>query len=153
MMAPFLEDDWFPELRIVESRVGGGEGSDRGASTAVRGSMAVDLIEREHDYVLHADLPGVKQEDIDISVDRDVLTVKASRKHEYRSEDVKGGRRFERSWGNYSRSIRLPHDADQGNPSAAYENGVLTINFKKVAPEVQVKKIAIGGTNNTNTSS
>ncbi len=85
----------------------------------------------------------MKQEDIDISVERNVLTVKGHRQHEYKSEDSFGGRRIERSYGSYSRSIRLPKNADQEHPVANFDNGVLNITFQKVQTPEPSKKIGI----------
>jgi HSP20 family protein len=103
--------------------------------TTTTGSFSVDLIEKENEFTVHADLPGVKQSDIDISVDKDHLTLKAHRQHEYKSSDSYGGRRVERSYGSYSRTLRLPPNADSKTTRAHFENGVLEISFQKAPPE------------------
>ncbi|MFM1919726.1 MAG: hypothetical protein RLZZ303_1360 [Candidatus Hydrogenedentota bacterium] len=91
---------------------------------------AVDLREDKEHYILEADLPGVKREDIDVSVTGNVITIKGKRD----GEDWKQGdgfRSIERSYGSYQRSFRIPGGVDASKVEASYENGVLRVSLPK----------------------
>ena len=93
----------------------------------------VDIIEEPNDYILKADLPGMKKDDIAISVDNGVLTIRGE-KQETRQEEEKGRyQHLERSFGSFSRSFALPADVDQKNIDAHYKNGVLELVLRKTA--------------------
>jgi len=100
----------------------------------------VDVVEQKDGYLVNAELPGVPKEHIKLNIDNNLLTISADRKHEYKEED-KDHRflRMERSYGNVSRSLRLPKDIDPSKINANYEHGVLKINVPKV-PEQQRKQ-------------
>jgi len=99
------------------------------------------VFEKEDKFVVKAELPGMKEEDIDISVVGDTLTIKGERKAE---SEVKEEDYYccERSYGNFSRSIAVPPNVDAKNIEASFEDGVLEVNLPKV-PEVKPKKIAV----------
>ena len=103
---------------------------------------AIDLHETENSYTVKAEMPGVKKEDIDVTVHDGVLTINAETHYEH--EDKEGGRviRQERRYGKYARSIRLGKDVDKDNVSAHYSDGVLELELPKVE-EVKPKKIEI----------
>jgi HSP20 family protein len=89
---------------------------------------AVDVYETDsHEYVIKAELPEVKREDISITFDNNVLSVKGERKVEQRT----GGtvHRLERQYGSFVRSFALPPTVDGGRISATYKDGVLTIRM------------------------
>ena len=89
----------------------------------------VDIYETEgHDLVLKAELPDMAREDIELTVERNVLTLKGTRK---RPADVKEEqiRRIERRYGSFSRSFTLPPTVDATKVSADYKNGVLTVKL------------------------
>lgn len=103
-----------------------------GNTECVQGAWApaVDLREDKDHYILEADLPGVKREDIDVSVTGNVITLKGKRD----GEDWKQGdgyRSIERSYGSYQRSFRIPGGVDASKVQAAYENGVLRVTLPK----------------------
>jgi len=102
---------------------------------------AIEVFEKEDKFVVKAELPGMKEEDIDISVVGDTLTVKGERKAE---SEVKEEDYYccERSYGNFSRSIAVPSNVDAKKIEANYEDGVLEVSLPK-APEVKPKKIAV----------
>ena len=110
---------------------------DRSASAAAARlwSPVVDVAENENEIVLRAELPGMKQEDIDIELTGDTLSIRGERKFE--SEDRKDNFvRVERSYGKFTRSFRLPETADTGKISAAFDSGVLHVTVpKRPTPE------------------
>jgi HSP20 family protein len=110
-------------------------------STARRWIPAMDLVETEDDFVLKADLPGLKEEDVNIEVAENVLTVSGERKAEH--EDKREGYvRIERSYGSFRRSLTLPKGVDAEAVTANFDNGVLEVHIPK--PEVRKpRRVAI----------
>jgi HSP20 family protein len=102
---------------------------------------AIEVYEKEDKFVVKAELPGMKKEDIDISVTGDTLSIKGERKaeSEFKEEDYYF---CERSYGSFSRSIALPSSIDTEKIEASYEDGVLEVSLPKV-PEVKAKKVDI----------
>ena len=103
---------------------------------------AMDIREREHDFLVHADLPGIKKEDIDINLENGVLTITAESRQE--SEEKEGERvlRQERRYGRYVRSLRLGRDIDAAKVKSSYDDGVLEVVLPK-AEEAKPKKISV----------
>ena len=103
---------------------------------------AIDVSETENEYLIKAEIPGVKKGDLDVSVQDGVLTINAESKYE--NEEKKEGRviRQERRYGKFVRSMRLGKDVDSSNVKAEYKDGVLEIKLPKLE-EVKPKKIAI----------
>lgn len=91
----------------------------------------VDVIDRESEIVVHAELPGVRKEDLDVSVAENVLTIKASTKHEQKEEKGEYYRR-ERSVGAFSRTLTLPSGADESKVKATFKEGLLELVFPKL---------------------
>ncbi len=100
--------------------------------------LKVDLVETETEYQVHADLPGVDENDLDISVENNHLVIKDHREKNYEVQNATE-HRIERSYGTIQRSIRLPPNADQSTCNAHFENGVLTITLTKLAPPTSNK--------------
>jgi HSP20 family protein len=102
---------------------------------------AIEVFEKEDKFVVKAELPGMKEEDIDVSVVGDTLTIKGERKAEI---EVKEEDYYccERSYGSFSRSVTLPSTVDANKIEASYENGVLEISLPKAA-EVKPRKISV----------
>ncbi|SIN70131.1 heat shock protein Hsp20 [Sulfurivirga caldicuralii] len=96
---------------------------------------AVDIEETPDAYVIHADVPGVPAKDIEINVENGLLEISGERKLEKEVEE-RGVRRFERVFGKFYRSFRLPETADVENIKAKTDHGVLTI----VVPKKSVAK-------------
>ena len=114
-----------------------GETFDRGWAPAV------DIYETEqHEVVLKADLPEVKREDINITFENGVLTVRGERQHqsEVKRENFQ---RMERQYGAFSRSFTLPATVDASRISASYKEGVLTIRLPQ-REEAKPKQIVVG---------
>lgn len=96
----------------------------------------MDVSESEKDIRVTAELPGVKPEDLKVELVDDVLTVSGEKKTEVKDEKEEEGRRYhriERSYGSFSRSLRLPPGVDETAIEAAFKDGVLTVTVKKPA--------------------
>jgi HSP20 family protein len=102
----------------------------------------VDIQETEEGYRLQAELPGLTKEDIDITLENNVLRLSGERKYE---RDVKkeSFHRVERTYGTFSRAFALPQQVNAEGVQAAFENGVLTITVPK-AEQAKPRKISIG---------
>jgi HSP20 family protein len=101
------------------------------ASTATRRWIpAMDLVETDEDFVLRADLPGLSEDDVNIELEDNVLTVSGQRtaEHEERRE---GYHRVERSSGSFSRSLTLPDGVDPEKIEANFDRGVLEVRIPK----------------------
>lgn len=102
---------------------------------------ALDVYQTDKDIVIKASLPGVKPEEVEVSVTGDMLTIKGEHKEE--SEEKKANYfRKELRYGNFQRSVELPFPVKSDKAEASYENGVLTITLPKVE-EVKPKQIKI----------
>jgi HSP20 family protein len=102
---------------------------------------AIDVFEKEDKFVMKAELPGMKEEDIDISIVGDTLTIEGERKAE---SEVKEDDYYycERSYGSFSRSIAIPSNVDAQKIEANYEDGVLEVSLPKTS-KVKPKKISV----------
>jgi HSP20 family protein len=104
-------------------------------------SPALDVVEKDDRFTVKVELPGVKEEDVDVSVSGDMLTVSGEKKEE--SEVKKKGYSYsESSYGSFSRSISLPSSVDTGKIEACFDKGVLEINLPKTV-DVKPKKIKV----------
>jgi HSP20 family protein len=101
---------------------------------------AVDIYETENELYLKADLPGVDQQDIDVRVENQTLTVTGQRSFD-KTENNQGYHRIERNYGSFSRSFAVPNTFDTEKIAAHYQNGVLTVSLpkKEAAKPRQVK--------------
>ena len=107
--------------------------------------MAVDVKELDNAWEVKADLPGVNKEDIDVSVDGDVLRINVHHKEQKEEEKDEGGvkwHRVERSSMFSGRALRMPDTADLGSIKASYTDGVLKLDVPKHKKE-EPKKITI----------
>lgn len=91
---------------------------------------AIDIFESDDAFVATADLPGLKKDDIDISIEDSVLTVSGERKFD-ESQETGSFRRVERSYGTFRRSFTLPRGVDSTKVQAKFEDGVLTLDIPK----------------------
>lgn len=105
-------------------------------------SLKIDVKEQDKAYVVHAEMPGIKKEDIHVSIDGALVSISAERKEE---KEVKEGERLlrsERYFGKVSRSFQLGQDVDDAAASAKFTDGVLELTLpKKVA--TQSKRLTI----------
>ncbi|HEY6897720.1 MAG TPA: Hsp20/alpha crystallin family protein [Rhodocyclaceae bacterium] len=105
-------------------------------------AIKVDIKEQDKAYLVHAELPGVKKEDIHVNVDGPVVSISAERRQE---KEVKEGERIlriERQFGKVSRSFQLGQEIDDGHASAKYADGVLELTLPKKAVG-QAKRLTI----------
>ncbi len=102
---------------------------------------AVDVYEKNDRYIVKADLPGIKEEDIDISISGDNLAIKGEKKAETEVKE-ENYYRSERTYGSFYRSIQLPSDVDAEKIKANFENGVLEVTLPKSA-ETKPRKITL----------
>jgi HSP20 family protein len=104
-------------------------------------SPVVDIYDKGGEVVIHAELPGMKKEDIDIRVENNVLTIRGKKE---RKEEVKedGYFRSERAYGAFSRSFSLPTSVDVKKIAAEYKDGVLTLSLPK-ADEAKPRQIEV----------
>jgi HSP20 family protein len=104
-------------------------------------SPAVDIYDKGNEVVIHAELPGIRKDDIDIRVENNVLTIRGKKE---RKEEVKeeGYFRTERAYGTFSRSFSLPTTVDVAKITAEYKDGVLTLTLPK-AEEAKPRQIDV----------
>ena len=114
-----------------------------GSESLAAGSFipAVDIYEDAQRLVLKLEVPGVRQEDLDIRVENQTLTVKGERKFEA-EEKEENFHRIERRFGSFVRSFTLPQTVDPDSIKASYENGVLNLSISKKA-EAKPKQIKV----------
>jgi HSP20 family protein len=114
-----------------------------GGQQTMGGNLPLDVTENEDNFVVKASVPGIDPNDLDITVNADVLTIKG----EMKAEQEKQGERYhlrERRWGSFARSISLPAPVKADAVEADYHNGVLTLTLPKTE-EVKPKRITIKG--------
>lgn len=98
-------------------------------------AFRTDITEKDGQYILEADLPGFKKEDISVDIDKDCLTITAEHKSEEKEENADSYIRRERYYGSYTRSFNVK-GIDTEAITAAYNDGVLTLTMPKKEPEV-----------------
>ena len=87
----------------------------------------IDVFERDKQLVVHADLPGLREQDVRVNVDEGVLTISGQRTTDERSQGEGNVYHRERSFGSFQRSIALPNGTDSNQIRASFENGVLEV--------------------------
>ena len=105
--------------------------------------MPVEIDEKDKEYCVKAELPGVKKEDLDIDLEKNRLTISAKKEEEHK-EDRKGFRKSEFKYGEFSRTVYFPDEIDIEKTTAKLEHGILRIEAPKVnAEKVTTKKLEI----------
>jgi HSP20 family protein len=102
----------------------------RGGATPQRWVPAMDLVETADHYVLRADLPGLSDDDINIQLEDNVLTISGERKTKHEQQD-EGYYRIERASGTFARSLTLPEGVESDKVHAHFDRGVLEIRISK----------------------
>ncbi len=129
---PFKElEDMQSRLNTMFGRAPVRKGGDKEeALTVAEWAPLVDITEDDKEYLIKAELPDVKKEDIKLTVDEDVLTITGERKYE-KEEKGKKYHRVERAYGSFMRSFTLPEDADGSKVSAECKDGLLKVHLPK----------------------
>ncbi len=138
---------WYPirEVATLQNRVNSlfqDFAGDSEPVTTASFAPAVDVYENSEKVVLKLDIPGIKEEDLDIRVENQALTVRGERKFE-NEEKEENFHRIERRYGSFYRSFSLPTTVDTENVAASYNAGVLKLELKKKA-SAQPRQIKIG---------
>lgn len=122
------------------------QGNDREDDSSVVTSQwapLVDIKEEAERFVIHADLPGIDPQNVEVMMDKGILTIKGERRSESREENERYSR-VERSYGTFHRRFALPDSADPEGIAASGHNGVLTITIPK-RPETKPRRIQVDG--------
>lgn len=114
-------------------------------ATASRWVPAMDLVEADDHFVLTADLPGLGEDDINIEVQDNALTITGERKAEHERKE-RGWYRIERSFGRFSRTLTLPEGVDADRIEASFDRGVLEVRIPK-PEERKPRRVQITGAN------
>ena len=130
--------DPFKELDELQSRLSTlygrapvrKDGGKDEAMTVAEWAPLVDIVEDEHEYLIKAELPEVKKEDVKVTVQDGVLSLVGDRKFVKEEKDKKY-HRVERAYGSFVRSFSLPEDADENKVSADFKDGVLQVHLQK----------------------
>ena len=128
--------------RAVEEFFGDYARSYEGSDVTRSWQPLVDIVETEHAYEVRADLPGIPKEDVQLSIENNVLTLSGERKFE-KDVDKESFHRIERAYGTFSRSFSLPARVSADKVEAKYDNGLLTVIVPKAA-EARPRRIEIG---------
>jgi HSP20 family protein len=114
----------------------------RGAGAAP--SMRMDVSEAQDAYTVKAEMPGLKKEDIKVSIDGRQVTISAESKSETEEKQGETMLRSERRYGRMFRSFSLPQEIDDDKAQARYENGVLQLTLPKRGGEGAPKQLSVG---------
>ncbi|HJT19212.1 MAG TPA: Hsp20/alpha crystallin family protein [Nitrospira sp.] len=121
-----------------------GTGQGWGPSAMSLWSPPVEIAEKDGQFTVCAELPGLRKEDVKVELTQDGLTIRGERKRE--QEEEKGGiYRSERSYGSFFRTIPVPDDADMDQAKATFENGLLTVTVPLPETTKRRREIPIEG--------
>jgi HSP20 family protein len=141
--------DPFREVATLQNRMNSlfqdfsrSQGVDGDLPTTAGFVPPVDIYEDGHKIVLKLEVPGLKQEDLDVRIENSTLTVRGERRFE-QEEKEENFHRIERRYGTFYRAFTLPTTVDSENVKASYESGVLRLELNKKA-EAKPKQIKIG---------
>ena len=112
--------------------------NDKSAPAAIR----IDVTESDKDYTVHAEIPGVKKDEIHVAIEGNQVTIAAEVKREVDAKEGERVLRTERYYGSVYRSFTLPADLDESASTAKYDNGVLELTLAK-KPQVAGRKLSV----------
>ena len=140
--------DPFRELRGLQEEMNRvfNTNLNRGGNDLARGAWnpSVDIFENKDNIVLEAELPGMKPEDVHISIENNVLTIHGERRF-VKKDEQDNFHRVERSYGSFTRSFTLPPTVSSENVDAVFDNGVLRLTMAK-REEAKPRRIEIKAT-------
>ena len=148
MIMNIVKYDPFRELRGIQdemTRLFTGlapSGFDRDEVRYGAWNPSVDIFEEKDHLVMEAELPGMKREDFEITIENNVVTLKGDRKFEKKTEG-ENYHRVERSYGSFTRSFTLPQNVTADGATADFDNGLLRVTFPK-REETKARRIEIG---------
>lgn len=125
---------------MLATRESTGNG-EKEALTVTQWSPLVDITEDEKEYVIKAELPEMKKDEVRLTVEHDVLAISGERRFEKEDQGLKY-HRIERAYGSFVRSFSLPEDVDESKVTADFKDGMLTVRLPK-SVKVQPKTIEI----------
>ncbi|GJQ19696.1 MAG: molecular chaperone [Bacteroidia bacterium] len=126
--------------RLFDSLMRGGI-QDDGTFGLSMWTPPVDIHEKEDEYVVKVELPGVKKDDVKITLESNILTIRGEKKQET-EEKSENFHRMERTYGSFQRSFTLPTSVKSDKIDAGYKDGILTITLPK-AEEAKPKQIEV----------
>jgi len=144
---PFKDWDPFRELDEFQNRLGSFFGRSpartrEGEAAATEWTPSVDILEDDKEFLIKADLPEIRKEEVHVSVENNILTVRGERKREM-IEHNKRYHRSERSYGTFVRSFSLPDTANAAQIRAEFKDGLLKVHLPKTErarpQEIEVK--------------
>ena len=130
--------DPFKDMKELQDRIGSlfsltpfprGNGKEE-TMTVAEWSPLVDIVEDDKEYLIKAELPEVKRENVKVTVENGVLTITGERNYEKEEKDKKY-HRIERAYGSFVRSFTVPDDADASKVTADFKDGVLKVHLAK----------------------
>lgn len=130
------------EITQVFNRFFGNEDTDASAVVTAQWVPRVDIKEEAERFVIYADLPGIDPQDIEVQMDKGILSIKGERRSESTAETERFSR-VERRYGSFHRRFALPDSADAEGISASGRHGVLEIVIPK-KPETTPRRIQVG---------
>lgn len=133
---PFAEFDHL--FRSMERNL---ESAWRGTTPGL-GGVPMDIYEKPDAFYIRAALPGVREEDVDLSIERDVVTLKGTIRNDHQGENTKVYL-LETPYGSFTRSVRLPETCDSNAVDAQFDRGVLTVRIPKAEKPSNVRSIPI----------
>ena len=129
------------EMEQLFDSVGGTQGEAlTGGGNIVAPRM--DISEDDQAFKVTAEMPGARPEDVEVTVDEDVLTIRAERTQE-RETNRRNYHLVERSVGVFQRSLRLPAPVDPGKVQASFDNGVLTVTIPKDGSQARSRRVQV----------
>ena len=128
---PFKElEDVSSRLNRIFWRVPARTETDREMLAVADWAPSVDISETDTAYLVKAEIPGVKKDDVKVTIQDGMLTLQGERKQE-KEEKGKKFHRIERCYGSFARSFRVPDDADENSVKAEFKDGVLNVTLSK----------------------
>jgi HSP20 family protein len=104
----------------------------------------INVSETNNELRITAEMPGVREEDVDVTLNDDLLTIRAAKREE-RREEGEDLHVVERAFGTFQRTFRIPFDVDPSQVQARFENGVLTVTIPKSQAQERSQRIALQG--------
>lgn len=123
-------EDMSERLNRIFARAPRGQRTENEAMTLAEWTPSVDIMETNGEYLIQVEIPGVKKEDMKVTLVQGVLTIQGMRKKDEEAQGTKY-HRVERSYGSFARKFSLPDVVDDGNVQAVCKDGILTLHLPK----------------------